>query len=341
MSGVEQQPCCCDKPLHPCCTAEEVVVTCTTTDEPTCAGGGENVSTTTTTYTRYGRRCVATEEDCQSSGNVIATYYPDIDCNAEGTLPDEDWPCPGPLDGDCKKPCATSCCGECNQYPCSCSFIPCDETCEQGISCPDPAECCGPPPIKYCCCITIGPDLCTESWSCSPTLTGDCSSFGNSIGDGTEYAAGDVAGVHCALVDTCDGCTGDCQPPPGIILTCQSGGCGCCCQGGVFNPGGDSWCTEMYPSGCNPPCDQQTPCDNVSCCTSDCPAGCDGFSCQGASCTVVIDGRCGCQPGLTGQSQANFTRAVENDLTKGYVYGNNDSVQLNTLFLFGYGENFL
>lgn len=133
----------------------------------------------------------------------------------------------------------------------------------------------------------------------------------------------------CFEVSSCEECERRPGCDPGVFFLCDGSHCPSqsCCPG--------AGCPPLCPP-CGFGCSVTGP---GGCCTAN--GGCRGFECR---CQLRAMGPCGCPSNLAGDLQYTFSlnnRAIEKDLTKGYVYDKNGNVQFNTIFLFGYGESFL
>ena len=330
MSGIEQQPCCCGENLYPCCVTCDFEAPCTTGGGLTCVGYNPTVEGPPVHVKRIVRTCAKSVEDCVERGRTICgmAVAPTVSFNTEIPCVDGAWP-------EDLETCVEECNHFCNQYGCvecgseaiGCIAVPCTEACVPP-NCP-PEECCSPPPQDLCCCITIEGGL-TVSWSCS---AGSCTAP-----DPDEQLA-TADGTHCFPVTSCAGC--DCaDTAPGVVLTCNIGGCGCCCgPGGVFQGdwdlGGGLTCGQWYPSGCN--CLATDPCLGGAYCTNLEPP----YSpfCTGDNCYFTVDGTCSCTPGLI--APFNSAQFAEGNLTKGLIVDKTGTMQFNSVFLFGYGEQHL
>lgn len=210
MSGIEQQPCCCDN-LHPCCASWD--------DLPICQYDPTGSSVACNPYNEpelgpteriYSKGCFESEEKCIEhytgrGPNLSISYKADMPCEypwPEGLCEPE----------ECVKRCITFACGDCGSYISSCTLIPCDEPCDEGTSDCEPEPCCAPPPVKFCCCVeqSLGPN-CTTAVNCTTALQ---------AADGTftcDDSAPSGSIKACALVDDCEQCT-----QTGINLCCTS-----------------------------------------------------------------------------------------------------------------------
>lgn len=380
MSGIEPIPCCCEDGLHPCCIECARKIVCRncpecppTCDDPCGFGGGlggpekdpcnpaNPEDFPTATYRVTLRTCAKSEEECQEWFDGVVgsrweqgpqgscdpdessvTFYPDMVCEfgawSEPEVPGG-WPCEE-KDDECKKCCNTYGCAQCGMYLTGSTISNCDDDCAAPPTCSN-AECCGPPPgSRLCCCVTVTNGE-TTGYSCIE------------VAGGCPAPTGDPHnGTLCGEVSNCDNCT-NCTTPPGVSIACHGGGGYypfCCDQNGNFTGNtfldGSFYCSDLLVD----PEEGQYFCENGyrgylesilgggffpggcggSCCTAD-PGGCSGF-CQGEDCTASRAGLCGCNR----DSSDSLL-----DLTKGYVYGDNGEVNVNYLFIFGYGYQFI
>jgi hypothetical protein len=330
MSGIEQQPCCCEKKLHPCCASWQEPRSCTTGQEPTCEGGLEDPEITTLFLNKAASGCYATEEDCREAYeqyDAEIVFYADIDCEGE-TIPEN--VCP---EQPCENLCLQYSCAQCGVYLSGCSILPCDEECDSPPPCPDPAECCNPPPGGTNCCRIVTDGFgCPVAASCEP-----CPGCG---GGGGGWGAG-----LCFEVSNCASCVGN----GGSCIPCISGECQeldictcTCCN----NP----QCSNPDPPGC---------CAVPQCIGpgfSRCPGECGSLpplpplediegACGGPCCEFVMRfSGCDADPCLPGDwccvnGVLDPLCLQTSNLTELDAYAKNS--KYGSVFLFGYGEEFL
>lgn len=333
MSGIEQQPCCCGENLYPCCITCDELVPCITGGGLACAGYNPTVENPPLNVRHIVRTCAKSLEACVERGRTICgvNVPPTVNFNTEIPCVDGAWP-------EDLATCIEECNNFCYEYGCvacgpeatGCLVQPCIEPCPPVPNCP-PEECCSPPPQPLCCCITIVNGG-TSSWSCGP---GTCTA------PNPDDQIPGTDGTYCYPVNTCAGCDCDATDPPGIVFTCNAAGCGTCCLGESFNPSiitccpGGITCGEKYPSGCN--CAASDPCADGSYCSSDTPI--PSPFCTGADCYITITDRCGCAGGFPPPIPS--TQFAEGDLTKGLIVDKTGTMQFNSVYLFGYGEQYL
>lgn len=299
MSGVEQQPCCCDN-LHPCCASWDGPSLCQydpfgtsvaceppLDPPPPTAGPGKKL---------FGKGCFNSEQECREHFSASAGVPVSVTFYADEPCPNE-WPEDFCVEAECTTPCLTFACGQCGPYVAACTLIPCGEECDEGtIEC-EPAACCDPEPVKYCCCISG--ETCNFIANCTPAA----------IVDGVATCTGEG---DCSLVDDCEDCVSQ-----------YNGALGCCrsCNGVTFING------NFFDTECSCfPCDDPAfPDGYAEACTNPALGG-NPLNCW------TTAGPCN----YSQNAPAASNNYAGKDERKGYIVTENGAVP-NTLFLFGYG----
>lgn len=322
-------PCCCGgKPSFVCCKTFTMTLTCEkeATDAANCTTVPDGSETVEFTYKQAS--CVASEEECVCREGETPIGGPGFSvtaCTAEFTgVECENNQVPADFQG-CKSeedpPCCKFDCGPCGRKKAGISAAPCPPP----PPCED-EECCEPPPPVLCCCVEYFEDCVSKSCqSCSQPIPS-----------------------NCFTVTTCDQCT---NPDSVLIVSpcCSSLVCEAC--GGPGAADGHKCYDLCGPGGvCCWDCvtyDASGPTCTTAKCLLPCP---DTIPNQLPLCNcgpVVVSSPC--ISGLVGSGGLNETSAgtgpdnklgtlIENSLEKGLIR-TETGVNLNTLFLFGYGYN--
>ena len=311
--------CCCDNQLYTCCLKLTMSMICQDSVVQGCAV--IPVDAPPIEYFAYFNKCVELAADCNCDdigntlpGHVNATI---IGCQAAftgyecvGTQP----PPVGPDVEECGptvQPCQNYECGPCAYRPTGCTPATAETPCTPPPFCP-PDPCCEPAPPTICCCATVV-DGCIASNDCTFCPAG-----------------APAAGVYCTPVQDCSQCT----PDVGISIytpCCRSGPCGT-----AWNCSGPEWDLQGNP---------------VTCC-SDCIDSSQNPTCQYEVCIMPCSTNpapqlplCPCDEPRVGGPCSLFTGRLnqdfaENRYTSGFVNTPN-GYEINSIFLFGYGNNHL
>jgi len=336
MSTNPAVPCCCIRPKFVCCKTYSVALTCPVDQL------GEDCDVipgvppeATINYLYKVVSCVESEEECvceeipeqegvaggfgggagggfgggfgglppgHTINTCVSAVFHDIEC--ENNQP------PGDREickNDKEIPCCKKACG-----PCGPMSVGAANDCPP-VNCQD-QDCCEPPPPTLCCCYEIiGGECYTRSCGVCPDPIPD----------------------NCYQVPACDQCTVD-DPDECVLMIAAA----CCqtnveCKGCCGTEDCDCFCTGL-PFCCK--CEGPPGCVRLKCV---CPCPYDGPPgpplCSGCGPPRSIPGGCilsSSDPEYLGDY--SYDALIENRIDKGYVK-TETGVNLNTLFLFGYG----
>jgi hypothetical protein len=310
MSANSAIPCCCTQPSFICCKTYTTSITCLKEITVGCDVFPDGYATIEST--RKVVSCVFSEEDCVCEDGEIPPNNPPntivVKCEAEfigercenNQVPDDFQGCKS----ENPPPCCISDCGPCGPKGAGASAGPCPPTpyCEE-------QPCCNPPPPPICCCVSF-----TENENCAiRECIGPCPI---------------VIPDNCYTVSSCSDCENNIYGIWVWTACCASYPC-TVCGADDDHACGDPVCLDPASICCDD-------CVSGDCVMGKCIGPCPNPVAQLPLCPCMgpfIGGLC-----VPAFPATKYGDLIENSIEKGLIK-TKTGVNLNTLFLFGYGYN--